>query len=94
MIRGGWTYYVHAVKRARSLGHLPLSASGDWWSAIVGGAIEAFLGWRARNNPWTIGVVRAGYVGRWNDQRRWWSIVRPPRSVRTHLPASPSSWRR
>ena len=30
--------------------------------------LELFLDWRARGRPWTVGVVRLGYIGGWNDQ--------------------------
>jgi hypothetical protein len=68
VVRDGWTYYVQAVKRPRSLGRPGLGESGGIGEAVVGGLIDLFLEWRARNNPWTVGVVRIGYIGSWNDQ--------------------------
>jgi hypothetical protein len=68
VVRGGWTHYVHAVKRPRTLGKAPLSAASGLTASLLGALVEAWLNWRARNNAWTLGIVRLGYIGSWNDQ--------------------------
>ena len=69
VVRGGWTYYVHAVRRPRSLGQAPFSAYGDLGAAFFGALVDGVLDWRARRNPWTVGVVRIGYIGSWRAQK-------------------------
>jgi hypothetical protein len=68
VVRGGWTYYVHAVKRPSTLGKAPLSAAAGLTASLFGALVEAGLDWKARNDAWTVGVVRVGYIGSWNDQ--------------------------
>jgi hypothetical protein len=68
IVRDGWTYYIHAVTRPGRLGRPPLTSNSLLGDLLLVAPIDLFLDWRARRRPWTIGVVRFGYVGGWNDQ--------------------------
>lgn len=69
IVNDRWTYYIHAVKRPRQLGRAPFTSGSLLGDLVIGVPLELFLDWRARHQPWTVGVVRMGYVGGWNDQR-------------------------
>jgi hypothetical protein len=69
IVRDGWTYYVQAVKRPGRLGRPPLTSNSLLGDLLIVLPLELLLDWRSRGRPWTIGVVRLGYIGGWNDQR-------------------------
>jgi hypothetical protein len=73
VVARGWTYYVQATRRPGRLGRAPLSSDSLIGDLLIVLPLELFLDWRARGRPWTIGVVRSGYIGTWNEQR--WRVV-------------------
>lgn len=68
IVREGWTYYIHAVKRPGRLGRPPLQSDSLLGELLFVLPLELFLDWRARRRPLAVGVVRLGHIGSWNDQ--------------------------
>jgi hypothetical protein len=68
VVRGGWTYYVQAVKRPGRLGVSPPSSDSLLAELLIVLPLEAIAERRARRRPWTVGVVRIGDIATWNDR--------------------------
>ena len=74
IVRGGWTYYVRATKKPRSLTH-----DADAGAGAAAGTVGGLFGLlamvplvlvvrvRDRSRPWTVAVIRMGHVASWND---------------------------
>lgn len=68
VVHDGWTYYVQAVRRPRTLGR-PAPAVGGVGELVLVLPVVWCLGLLARRRPWTVGVVRLGDVATWNDPK-------------------------
>jgi hypothetical protein len=67
--RGGWVYYVRAVKWERDFTRDLFQPGGEPLYDIVRLAVQWVRRARSGRRPWMVGVVRIGDVSTWNDFR-------------------------
>ncbi len=66
--RGGWVYYIRAVKWEQDFTARGVQPGGELLVDALRLVTRALRRARSGRRPWVIGVVRIGDVSTWNDR--------------------------